>query len=111
MRHITQIILSDALNEETLTFTLAEFSEQYDVQEKMLFEMLEHSLIEPQELTAEGLYIDVRALRRMQSAVRLQRDLDINLPGIALVLELVEQLEHVRGELEILQRHIDSASS
>ena len=108
MRHITQVILADTLNEETMTFTLTEFSEQYDVQEKMLFEMLEHSLIEPQEITDEELYIDLRALRRIQSAVRLQRDLEINLPGIALVLELVDQLERAREELEILQRHVEN---
>lgn len=111
MRRITQVILSDALNEETLTFTLAEFTEQYDVQEKMLFEMLEHSLIEPQEINDEGLYIDLRALRRMQSAVRLQRDLEINLPGIALVLELVDRLEQAHERLGILERHLGGGAS
>jgi chaperone modulatory protein CbpM len=35
-------------------------------------------------------------IRRVQTAVRLQRDLRINLPGCALVLDLLEELDELR---------------
>jgi chaperone modulatory protein CbpM len=33
--------------------------------------------------------------------VRLQRDLEINLPGVALALELMEEIEELRRELKV----------
>jgi chaperone modulatory protein CbpM len=41
------------------------------------------------------------ALRRARLALRLQRDLEINLPGVALALELMEQLAALRRELNM----------
>jgi len=35
-------------------------------------------------------------IRRVQTAVRLQRDLRINLPGCALALDLLDELEELR---------------
>jgi hypothetical protein len=32
--------------------------------------------------------------------MRLQRDLEINLPGVALALELLEELDRLRGVVE-----------
>jgi chaperone modulatory protein CbpM len=40
-------------------------------------------------------------LRRARTALRLQRDLEINLPGVALALELMEELERLRRELRM----------
>ncbi|MBP1152859.1 hypothetical protein JOD69_004728 [Methylocaldum sp. RMAD-M] len=36
------------------------------------------------------------ALRRLQTALHLQRDLGVNLPGAALALDLLEELEALR---------------
>ena len=36
---------------------------------------------------------------RARTALRLQRDLEINLPGVALALELLEELDRLRREL------------
>jgi len=44
------------------------------------------------------------ALRRARTALRLQRDLEINLPGVALALELMEELEALRRELQSFRR-------
>jgi chaperone modulatory protein CbpM len=41
------------------------------------------------------------SLRRARTALRLQRDLEINLPGVALALDLLEQLEHLRRQLNL----------
>jgi chaperone modulatory protein CbpM len=39
------------------------------------------------------------ALRRARTALRLHRDLEINLPGVALALELLDELNQLRREL------------
>ena len=39
------------------------------------------------------------ALRRARLAVRLERDLELNLAGVALAVELLEELAQLRREL------------
>lgn len=42
-------------------------------------------------------------IRRAQIANRLKRDLEINLAGVAVTLDLIEQLEELRGRLRIFE--------
>ncbi|WBV66483.1 hypothetical protein PGH44_03130 [Legionella pneumophila] len=44
-------------------------------------------------------------MRRLESAFRLHRDLGINLPGVALALDLLEKIDQMHHELEILRKH------
>jgi len=39
---------------------------------------------------------------RVRSALRLQHDLGVNLAGIALALDLMEELENLRAQLKIM---------
>ena len=39
------------------------------------------------------------ALRRARLAVRLERDLELNLAGVALAVELIEEIEQLRRQL------------
>jgi len=41
---------------------------------------------------------------RVQEAIRLQRDLGINLPGTALALELLDEVKALRQQVSSLQR-------
>ncbi|MBC8379409.1 MAG: MerR family transcriptional regulator, partial [Planctomycetes bacterium] len=44
------------------------------------------------------------SLVRVRSAQRLQRDLGVNLAGIALALDLIEELDNLRTQLEIMRQ-------
>jgi chaperone modulatory protein CbpM len=44
------------------------------------------------------------ALRRARIALRLERDLGVNLPGVALALDLLEELQRLRRERETERR-------
>jgi chaperone modulatory protein CbpM len=106
MRQMKTIIFSDVLVGEMMTLTLTEFEKQYQVDEAFLNEMLDHGLIEPTQLETEKMVFDIQALQRIQSALRLQRDLEVNMPGIGIVLDLMDELHHAREELQILRRQI-----
>jgi chaperone modulatory protein CbpM len=43
-------------------------------------------------------------LQRAKTAVHLQRDLDVNLAGVALVLDLLEEMEELRERVKLLDR-------
>lgn len=51
------------------------------------------------------------SLSRVQAAMRLQHDLGVNLSGIALVLELLDELQGLRERLSLLNiqtlNHLD----
>ncbi|MDR3477392.1 MAG: chaperone modulator CbpM [Gammaproteobacteria bacterium] len=104
MREIKRIIFSDVVVGETIQLTITEFHDKYDVEEALFFEMLEYGLFEPRKIETETIYLDLDALRRIQSALRLQRDLGVNLPGAALVLDLMKELDELRRELATLQK-------
>ena len=43
-------------------------------------------------------------VKRARRALRLQRDLDLNLPGTALALELIDELEQLRRRVRSLEQ-------
>jgi len=49
-------------------------------------------------------YIRARQVRRVQKLMRLRRSLGVNLPGAAIILDLLERLETLEDEIEKLKR-------
>jgi len=45
-------------------------------------------------------------LQRLVRAVRVRRELEVDLPSLGLVVDLLERLEHQRRELERLRRQL-----
>lgn len=99
-------ILAGVLMDEHTTISFIEVCEKCNISEEALLEMLEYGVANHQEQKKKA-HFDEKAFSRIQSACRLQQDLEINLPGVALVLDLLDELEQVRKELQILQRHMD----
>ncbi len=64
--------------------------------------LVEESIIEPQGNEMHVWRFSGASLVRVRSALRLQRDLGVNLAGIALALDLMEELENLRAQLKIM---------
>ena len=99
-----QILTGVLINEET-TISWTEVRQQYNVSEEILVEMMEYGLFNVDITITKP--IDQKTMKRILSACRLQQDLALNVPGVVLVLELLDELEEVRNELSILQRHVE----
>ncbi len=71
---------------------------------------IDEGLVEPGRDAAGGPVFTRVHMRRLWSVVTLSRDLGINLPGVAAVLQLREQFEQVRRDLatlvEIVEREL-----
>lgn len=80
-------------------FTLREVCELSGADERIVVAMVREGLVE--SVVGEGpeLRVDGRDLQRIRLAVRLQRDLGVNLPGAALALDLLEELQELRRRL------------
>ncbi len=68
--------------------------------------MVEEGLVEPAGPTPAVWEFPTWAVRRVQIAMRLERDLGVNLAGAALVSELLEEIERLRERVERLQFHL-----
>lgn len=83
------------LNEDTRC-TLADLCRLCGVPAEVIHEMVEEGIITPEGLSPGDWRFTCVAIRRVQTAVRLQHDLRVNLPGCALALDLLEELEELR---------------
>ena len=89
-------------------FTLREVCERGDCHAEFVIKLVSHGVITPVEespRTADWQF-DAAALARLGKALRLQRDLDINLPGLAMSLDLLEEVEFMRREMDRLRHRL-----
>jgi len=92
--------LSGAIFEESALLTVKDLSRLCAVDERHIVEFVEEGVLSVVEIDAAEWHFSGAALRRARRALRLERDLEINLAGVALALELMEELERLRRELE-----------
>ena len=77
--------------------TLAEMSLAYSVHVERIVEMVWEGVIDPEGHSRdEWRFSDVQ-FRQIGVAVRLQRDLGVNLPGVALALQLLSEIQDLRS--------------
>ena len=82
--------------DEQLSLTLHEVCEVCGIEESMVVEMVEEGIADPLDRTAALWEFSGIAVVRLRTAHRLQRDLDVNLAGAALALELLEEIRRLR---------------
>ena len=63
---------------------------------EMILDMIDEGLLSPGGRTPAEWSFTAVEIKRVQTTVRLQRDLRVNLPGCALALQLLEELEELR---------------
>jgi chaperone modulatory protein CbpM len=83
--------------DESTWFSLSEACRLCRVDNQRIQEMIQEGVLSPTGSSAQEWRFGAQELKRIQVAVRLQRDLGVNLPGAALVLDLLEELEHLRN--------------
>ena len=85
--------------DETIRFTLVEFCSLGKASAEWVLELVDEGVLEPEGKAVNEWLFDANALKRLQRAKRLQQDLRINLPGTALVLDLLEEIETLRVQV------------
>ena len=92
--------LAGAIFEETALLTVEDLSRMCAVDERHIVEFVEEGVLRVVEAKTAEWHFTGAALRRARLALRLERDLELNLAGVALALELMEELQALRRELE-----------
>jgi chaperone modulatory protein CbpM len=91
--------LSGAIFEESELLTVTELSRICAVDERHIVEFVDEGVISVVETVTTEWRFSGTALRRTRLALRLERDLELNLAGVALALDLMEEVERLRRAL------------
>ena len=96
-------VLEGLVLEEGNSLTLRQLCRVCSVHAECIIELVDEGILEPIGTAAEQYRFHGDSLRRAQKAFRLQRDLGINLAGVALTLDLLEEIEQLRSRLRFLE--------
>ena len=91
--------MTGTLFDETAMMTLRDLSRICSVDERHIVEFVEEGVLNVIEVRSEW-HFTGDVLRRARLAVRLERDLELNLAGVALAVELIEEIEQLRRQLK-----------
>ena len=92
-------VLSGSLFDESARLSTGDLSRMCAVDERHIVEFVEEGVLHVVDVSTEWRFTG-EALRRARLALRLERDLELNLAGVALAIELIEEISQLRRELE-----------
>lgn len=98
MRQELAELLTGVVLDDTVALDLRDLCRLCGVNAESILDMVEEGMVEPQGAFPQEWRFSGASVRRVQIALRLQRDLRINLPGVALALDLLEELEELRRQ-------------
>ena len=96
----TTDILSGHVIENETRLSLRQLCDSCAVRAEYIIELVDEGFIEPSGVEKSHWCFSGVSMKRVQKAKRLQRDLGINLAGVALVIDLIDEIEHLRARLE-----------
>lgn len=105
---MTQKILNGTLLDEQAELTLSDLCCACSSSAEWIIELVEEGALEPNELKPlrhqqTQWRFSVSALQRARTAMRLQRDLGLNLAGIALALDLLDEINTLEVRMRLLK--------
>lgn len=96
----TTDILSGRIVEDETRLTLRQLCDTCSVRAEYIIELVDEGFIEPSGVEKSHWCFNGVSIRRVQKAKRLQHDLGINLAGVALAVELIDEIEQLRALLD-----------
>lgn len=89
--------------ESLFSLSLNEVSYSFGITESLILEIVDEGIVNVHKNEKNELIFDHEAIQIIQTTIRLNRDLGVNLAGAGLALELLKEIEH----LEMLLQHVN----
>ncbi len=92
--------------EESDRLSLVKLCRYCSLPAENVIKMVEQGVIDPIDASISYTHwqFSSTSLLRIQTALRLQRDLEVNLAGAVLALELLDEIKQLRQKVDFLQR-------
>jgi chaperone modulatory protein CbpM len=85
---------------------MEEFCEATDLSAAYVIEIVEHGILEPQGKAPKDWRFTDYELAVAKRAVKLRRDLELEWEGVALALDLLEEVQQLRAENRMLKQRL-----
>ena len=89
--------LTGTIFDESVVLTVKDLSRMCAVEERHIVEFVDEGVLHAVVIESEWRF-NGAALRRARLALRLERDMELNLAGVALALDLIEEIERLRRD-------------
>jgi chaperone modulatory protein CbpM len=99
MATTASIPLRGSVVEEELTLTMVELCRAADANESLVALWVGEGVLEPVGASPGEWRFSGASLARVRTAMHLARDLEINPPGVALALDLLDEIAALEAEL------------
>lgn len=107
MRQSDSVALQGPIVEEEVLFTLVELCQACETEEQYVVAWVQEGVLVPVGDSPQDWRFRGECLRRARVAWRLARDLGINPPGVALALDLLEEVAALRSRSAPIAEIID----
>jgi chaperone modulatory protein CbpM len=97
--HITWI--EGSIVEHDVHMTIVELAQATQTPEDLIMAWVSEGVLSPAGASPEDWRFSGNSLQRAKTAARLMHDLELNLPGVALALNLLEELDQLRSQLHL----------
>lgn len=97
--HITWI--EGSIVENEVRMTIVELAEATRTPEDLIMAWVSEGVLSPVGASPQDWRFSGDALNRAKTAARLMHDLELNLPGVALALDLLDELDQLRSQLHL----------
>ncbi len=100
MRTSNMPIIQGPVVEEAVQFTLVELCQACSAEEERVLSWVFEGVLEPVGDSPQRWRFSGESLRRARQAQRLACDLELNPPGVALALDLLDEIAALRSRLQ-----------
>lgn len=102
---MTDMTLTGVLLDENTELSLSDLCDACSRDTAWVSALVEEGVLEPIDVGGRRWRFSAICLQRAHTAMRLERDLGVNVAGIALAIDLLDELRTLRARL----RHIEGA--
>ncbi|QLH43558.1 MAG: MerR family transcriptional regulator [Coxiellaceae bacterium] len=92
--------------DDQITYTIVEVCDICHIPVNEVRLLIEYGIVQPEGKMQQDWQFTLRELQRIQRALRLQRDLEIDLAGIALAIELLDEIDDMRNKVSLLEQQL-----
>ena len=85
---------------------MAQFCEATDLPAVYVIEIVEHGILEPQGAQPQDWRFNDYELVLAKRAAKLRRELELEWEGVALALDLLEEVQQLRAENQMLKQRL-----
>lgn len=104
---ITTVVIEERqLDEAEVRLSLNELCERCGLKQTLVIELVELGLVTPETAAPDRWQFQVSALPTLHQAVRLRRELDLDWQGVAVAMDLLEQVQTLRQQVNRLERQL-----